>query len=159
VRLLQIRDIDLEIELVRIRQKGGDLAYQPIVFPDVLQTLAEHLTLDGREAAEYLLYPRWERTLKTGEHVLQRARERPLSDRGMHEWWQRCLRRADVPHFPMHELRHTAGTEFHRANHDLELTRRFMRHRSPVTTSEHYMHLDQRELADAMLRAHARWAE
>ena len=98
--------------------------------------------------------PRRFRGCKSGVAVSPR-----LSRPGCHEWWQRCLRRADVPHFPTHELRHTAGTEFHRAIHDLELTRRFMRHRSPVTTSEHYMHLDQHELADAMLRANSRWAE
>ena len=56
----------------------------------------------------------------------------------------------------MHELRHTAGHGVPPREPDFELTRRFMRHKSPVTNSEHYMHLDQRELADAMRRAESR---
>ena len=57
----------------------------------------------------------------------------------------------------MHELRHTAGNEFRRATGDLELTRKFMRHASISTTSEHYMHADQDELIAAMKLAGERW--
>lgn len=160
LRLLQIKDIDLDQEQIRLNQKGGDIVYHPIVFTDVIQKLAEHFTLDGRNGDEYLLYPRWERTLSDGRVVLQREdRDRPLSVRGMHEWWVRILTRADVPHFPMHEMRHTAGTEFHRAVHDLELTRQFMRHRSIMTTSSVYMHMDREDLTNAMLKAADRWRE
>jgi integrase len=131
LRLLQIKDIDLDQEQIRLNQKGGDVVFHPIVFPDVLQRLAEHFTLDDRKPNEYLLHPRWERTLKDGTKVFQREeRDAAMSMRGVHEWWVRVLERAEVPHFPMHEMRHTAGTEFHRAVGDLELTRQFMRHRS-----------------------------
>jgi integrase len=82
-----------------------------------------------------------------------------MSMRGVHEWWVRVLERAEVPHFPMHEMRHTAGTEFHRAVGDLELTRQFMRHKLDQTTSEVYMHLDREDLTNAMLKAAARWDE
>ena len=77
-------------------------------------------------------------------------RHRPLSPRGMHEWWAKRLQEADVPHFPMHELRHTAGTEFHRASGDLKKTQMFMRHKSITTTADTYMHLDREDLEEAM---------
>jgi integrase len=160
LRLLQIKDIDLDQEQIRLNQKGGDVVFHPIVFPDVLQRLAEHFTLDDRKPNEYLLHPLWERTLKDGTRVFQREdRTRAMSMRGVHEWWVRALERAEVPHFPMHEMRHTAGTEFHRAVHDLELTRQFLRHRSIQTTSEVYMHLDREDLTNAMLKAAGRWDE
>jgi integrase len=160
LRLLQIRDIELEEGQLRLHQKGGDVVFHPIVFPEVMQELAEHIQLDARREDEYLIYPRWERRLKDGTHIFQREdRERPLSMRGMHEWWVRVLERADVKHFPMHEMRHTAGTEFHRAVGDLELTRQFMRHKNAATTSEVYMHLDREDLTAAMLKAAARWSE
>jgi hypothetical protein len=46
--------------------------------------------------------------------------------------------------------RHTAGTEFHRANKDLKKTQLFMRHRSITTTADTYVHLDREELEEAM---------
>lgn len=160
LRTLKIKDVDLDQGLIRLNQKGGDIIFHPIVFKDAIRKLAEHFTLDGRNPEEYLLHPRWERTLKDGTKVFQREdRERPLSMRGMHEWWVRCLERAGLPHFPMHEMRHTAGTEFHRAVHDLELTRQFMRHKSIMTTSDVYMHLDRDDLTNAMIQASERWRQ
>jgi integrase len=53
----------------------------------------------------------------------------------MHEWFAKRLEEAGVEHFPMHELRHTAGTEFHRASKDLKRTQMFMRHKSITTTA------------------------
>lgn len=159
LRLLRIRDIDLERGTVRLNQKGGDIVTHPIAFPDVLQALGEHFTLDGRQPDEYLLYPRWERTVNGETIVMREARERPMSPRGVHEWWSRCLVRAEVPHFPMHELRHTAGTEFHRAGHDLKRTQMFMRHKSITTTADVYMDLDQNDLIEGMRAAYLRWQE
>jgi site-specific recombinase XerC len=77
----------------------------------------------------------------------------------MHEWWAKRLLEAEVEHFPMHELKHTAGTEFHRANKDLKKTQLFMRHRSITTTADVYVHLDREELEEAMRIAYLRWQE
>jgi integrase len=77
----------------------------------------------------------------------------------MHRWWKRCLQTAGVADFPMHELRHTAGDEFRRAGNDLELTRRFMRHRSMTTTSAYYMHVGDDEYELAIRRSADRWAK
>ena len=59
----------------------------------------------------------------------------------------------------MHELRHTAGTEFHRAGHDLKRTQMFMRHKSITTTADVYMDLDQNDLIEGMRAAYLRGQE
>jgi integrase len=66
---------------------------------------------------------------------------------------------ASVEHFPMHELRHTAGTEFHRASKDLKRTQMFMRHKSITATADIYMHLDREDLEASMRLAYLRWRE
>ena len=131
IRLLKIRDIDFRDRAVHLLQKGGDRVSHPFgPYPDLVGELEAHITLDARKADEYLLYPRWERTVRGERFVYREDKHRPLSPRGMHEWFAKRLEEAGVPHFPMHELRHTAGTEFHRATGDLKKTQMFMRHKS-----------------------------
>ena len=74
--------------------------------------LEAHITLHGRRADGCLLYPRWERRIGSERVAYREDRDRPLSPRGMHQWFAERLQEADVDHFPMHELRHTAGTSF-----------------------------------------------
>lgn len=59
----------------------------------------------------------------------------------------------------MHELRHTAGTEFHRAGGDLKKTQMFLRRKSITTTADTYMHLDREDLEEAMRLAYIRWQQ
>lgn len=160
LRLLKIGDIDLRDGVVHLLQKGGDRVAHPIgPFPDVVGELDAHITLDGRRADEYLLYPRWERRIGSERVVYREDKHRPLSPRGMHEWFAKRLEEAGVEHFPMHELRHTAGTEFHRAGKDLKRTQMFMRHKSITTTADTYMHLDRDDLEEAMKLAYVRWQQ
>ena len=89
-----IRDIDLGDGVVHLLQKGGDRVQHPFgPFPDLVGALEAHITLDGRKPDEYLLYPRWERPDRQRAGRLSRgSRQRPLSPRGMHEWWTKRLR-------------------------------------------------------------------
>jgi integrase len=57
----------------------------------------------------------------------------------------------------MHELRHSAGTEFQRASHDLKLTQVFMRHESIRTTADYYLHPDADELVAGLAAVAERW--
>ena len=68
-------------------------------FSDVVGELEAQITLDGRRADEYLLYPRWERRIGSERVVYREDRDRPLSPRGMHEWFAKRLQEADVDHF------------------------------------------------------------
>ena len=160
MRLLKIGDIDLRDGAVHFLQKGGDRVAQPFgPYPDLVGELEAHITLDARKADEYLLYPRWERTVRGERFVYREDKHRPLSPRGMHEWFAKRLEEAGVEHFPMHELRHTAGTEFHRASGDLKRTQMFMRHKSITTTADTYMHLDRDDLEEAMKLHYVRLQE
>ncbi len=85
--------------------------------------------------------------------------DRPMQPSTMHRWWVRCLQQAAAAHFPMHELRHSAVTEFLRANGgDLALAQRFARHASVSTTVDVYGHLETEDLVRGMRRAGERWA-
>jgi integrase len=74
----------------------------------------------------------------------------------MHRWGVRCLDQAAATHFPMHELRHSAITEFLRANGgDLALAQRFARHATIATTVDVYGHVENEDLVRGMRRAGA----
>lgn len=155
LRLLRWRDVDLLAGELRVHAKGGKRPTIPVVYEDVLTDLA---SLSVEAAPEqYLLYPVKVGNLPGQDDVIEQ-RDRPMQPSTMHRWWKRCLRQAGSGDFPMHELRHTAGTEFMRATGNLELTRMFMRHASISTTSEAYLHLDRGDLIEAMQLAGARWA-
>jgi integrase len=101
LRRLQIGDIDLANGLLHVHGKGGKRAQVPIVYENVADALYLHIVGEERHAAEYLLYPKKER-------------DRMMSSASVHNWWSRCLERAGVSHFPMHELRHSAIDEIRR---------------------------------------------
>lgn len=75
----------------------------------------------------------------------------------LHRWWKRCLEQAGSADMLMHELRHSAGTSFQRANKDLKLTQLFLRHESIRTTADYYLHPDEAELVAGLLAAGDAW--
>ncbi|CAN5192066.1 tyrosine recombinase XerC [soil metagenome] len=154
VRLLRWRDVDLGAGRLTVTQKGGARVDVPVVYPDMLQDLAT-LSVDAQRD-DYLLYPVRVGNLN-GQQTAIPFPDRPMQPSTMHRWWERCLAQASSSHFPMHELRHTAGTEFLRATGNLELTRKFLRHANVATTSESYMHLDDRDLVEAMQLVGSKW--
>jgi len=161
LRLIQFRDIDLARRVVLVHGKGGTHLEQNI--PEQVALELERYMLDeAPRRDDYLLYP-----MKTGRRgkwptyvtdVVWEDRSRPLSLSGVGNWWERMVRRAGLEHFPMHEMRHSAGTHFHEAGRDLVATQHFMRHKNPATTAGVYVHLDrgltiarvQRAMADPM---------
>jgi integrase len=157
LRLLRWRDIDLEAGQLRVNAKGGDI--DVVRVDDETVALLARLSLDANARPEqFLLFPIRIGNLP-GQGVIREFRDRPMQPSTMHRWWKRCLQTAGVADFPMHELRHTAGDEFRRAGNDLELTRRFMRHRSMTTTSAYYMHVGDDEYELAIRRSADRWAK
>jgi integrase/recombinase XerC len=159
VRLLRWRDLDLAAGLMRLHAKGGRRPELPIVFPDLLADL-NRLYQDTRaKPSHYLLFPRRIGNLPTrgGRGVVAEHPERPMQPSTMHRWWKRCLEQAGAADFPLHELRHSAGTEFQRASHDLKLTQLFMRHASIQTTADYYLHPDADELVAGLEAVGERW--
>lgn len=136
-------DVDLEHGEIRVRGKGGTLVDVPIVYDDLQRDLAQLALECSANADHYLLYPERVGNLPgAATRGLVRAfPERPMQPSTVHRWWARCLTRAS-PHFPMHELRHSAVTEFIRATGDVAAAQRFARHASVATTVDIYGHLD-----------------
>jgi integrase/recombinase XerD len=137
LRLIQYRHIDLAHATVTVFGKGGTVLAVPLVWAD-LRLDIERLTLErGAQPDHFLLYPK--------QHP-----ERPLDPASLHRWWTRCLDRADLPRFPMHECRHTAITEFLRQTGNLKLAQMLARHKSIRTTADIYGHLELADLAAAL---------
>jgi integrase/recombinase XerC len=146
LRLVQFRHINLANRVLTVFGKGGTILEQNI--PEAVAIELERHILDRRaEPDEYLLHP--QRVGRFGswplytEGIVWEDRFRPLSLSGIDKWWQRCVAASGLAHFPMHELRHSAGTHFHETGHDLVATQHFMRHRNPATTAKTYIHLDR----------------
>jgi integrase len=68
---------------------------------------------------------------------------------GVHNWWGRCLDRAGVARFPMHELRHSAIDELNRQTGDVVAASQLARHAS-VATTQTYLHPTQEDLIARM---------
>lgn len=156
LRVVQFKHIDMANRELLVFGKGGTVVPQNI--PDPLALELERHILDRQpDLGEYLLYPQkvgrfgtW--PLYTWE-VISEKRMQPLTISGIDKWWQRCLARSGLPHMTMHELRHTAGTDFHKTSRDYAETQHFMRHKDPATTIRTYIHLDRvRAVSDVQRR-------
>jgi integrase/recombinase XerD len=147
LRELRVGEIDLARNVVRLlHRKGDDPLILPLVYPDLLEDLYLHIQAGGRQPEELLIYPK--------QHRLK-----PMSKPAFHRWFKRCLEKADLPDFPMHELRHTAGTEMYRETKgDLIATQMLLGHRSLETTRT-YVHSDEHDLRKAMKVVAAAWDE
>jgi integrase len=156
LRLVQFRHIDLANRLLTVFGKGGTVLEQNIP-PALALELERHILTRQPHPDEYLLHPqKWGRRGRYPLYsfdVVWEDRRSPYSYEGVGAWWRRMLKNASVDLFPMHELRHTAGTHFHQESHDLVATKHFMRHKSVATTEKTYIHLDRlREVADVQRR-------
>jgi integrase len=160
LRRLRWRDIDLEAGLVQLHAKGGKRPTIPIVFPDLLADLNRLYLESEAKRDHYLLFPRRIGNLSTrgGKGVIREYPDKPMQPSTMHRWWKRCLEQAGSADMLMHELRHSAGTAFQRANHDLKLTQLFLRHESIRTTADYYLHPDEAELVAGLHAAGAAWS-
>jgi site-specific recombinase XerD len=141
LRRLKVSDIDLAQGFLRVRGKGGKRAHVPIVYPEVADLLYLHIQGVGRGPDEFLLYPK-------------KNRERMMTPPAVHNWWSRCLERAGVPHFPMHELRHSALEELRRQTGDVVAAFQLARHAN-LSTTQAYLHPTQDDLIARMRQV--RW--
>lgn len=150
LRLVQARHFNLDAGELTVFGKGGTVIPIPL-FPDLLERIARHALRREWQPDEFLIYP-YKTGMKGGRvQVIWEDRRRPYSMSGIDRWWRRCMVRAGIDYFPKHEMRHTAGTNFYRASGgDLVLTQKLLRHANAATTARTYLHLDRRELADAM---------
>lgn len=143
LRLLRIKDIDLATNLITVQGKGGKRSILPIGFKDLRRDLYLHISGEGREPNEYLLYPRANPA-------------RPMDLGSVHRWFKRCLELAGAPDMPMHELRHTAADEIWRVTGDIVKAQQLLRHQS-IATTQIYLHPNREDLAEAMRAVDDAW--
>ncbi len=154
LRMIQLRDIDLALDIVWLNHaKGGKRHQLPIVFDDLRSDLAAHIAerhLAVRyetgfdPADEYLLYPK-------------NYRDRPMNPSSTHRWFKICLERAGLnDSIVMHEMRHTAGDNIWRQTGNLVLAQKLLRHSSPATTAA-YLHPSSDDLRAGLKIVQTAW--
>lgn len=149
LRLVQRRHVNVDTGELTVFGKGGTVLPVPL-FPDLVDRVARLALQRQWQPDEFLLFPRKVASRDENRRVIWEDRRSPLSLSGIDKWWRRTLTRAGVEHFPMHEMRHTAGTLFYRRTRDLVLTQKLLRHQWAKTTADTYLHLDRSDLAAAM---------
>lgn len=136
VRRFQVRDVDIAHDRVFVRQgKGGKPAELPIVFDELREALVLWLAQAGGPEV-YLWHPQG----------------RPLvapDPATVHRRFKRCLERAGVDDFPMHELRHSAGDRLWRETGDVVAASQLLRH-SRLDTTQRYLHPTPEDLRARM---------
>jgi integrase len=114
VRLLRRRDVDLDRGELRVPGEGGKIADVPIVYEDVLADLARLALESGARPEKYLLSPSGSAMGAPTQPEGSRARASRPADAALDDapLVQALPAPAGAAGFPMHELRHTAGTSF-----------------------------------------------
>lgn len=142
---LRARDIDLKRDLIYLdSSKSGEPAEVLIEYEDVRQALDLWLR-EGRHKDEYLLGPR--------------GHPRRCPDQAtVHRRFKKCLERAGVEDFPMHELRHSAGDFVHRETGDTSAAQKLLRH-SSLKVTEDYLHPTQDDQRRRMREADQAWRQ
>jgi integrase len=74
----------------------------------------------------------------------------PPSRKTVHDWHEAALVDAGLRDMPLHALRHTAAAAWLSTGHPLIFVQRQLGHRSITTTEEHYGHLEQSYVREAV---------
>jgi integrase/recombinase XerC/integrase/recombinase XerD len=145
LRLMQARDVKRASGLIGFRMKGGGWAELPYTaFETLARDLDFLLQAEEYRPRDYLLHPKTNKS-------------RPMDRSSVHRWFKRCLDRASLPDFPMHELRHSAA-DFTRRATDSYVAKDLLGHRS-VQTTEIYLHSDLDELREKLEQVEVAWVD
>ncbi len=140
LKAVQYRHFDHVRQRLTIFTKGGKVRDLPLPDPAFWHDL-ERLILDvGAEPHHYLMPGR-----RGNHHGVRLFPDRPMSDRGLHDWWYRRLEDAGiVPEGTrkgekMHKARHTAGQRVLEATGNLKAVQALLGHESISTTADVYV--------------------
>jgi len=152
--VVQFRHVNIDTHELTVYGKGRTVKPLPL-FEDLFEQIQRERSERLAHPDEFLLYPY--KLGKVGKYpdtrmeVTWENRLKGYSLSGIDKWWDRCLKRAGVDHFPKHEMRHSAGTNFWRETRgDLRMTQRLLRHKNIETTARTYLHDDTADLAEAL---------
>jgi site-specific recombinase XerD len=139
---LRLRDCSLDERRLKVLGKGRKGRVIP-VGASVVNAIAELSLLEGISPDEYLWY-----TTRRNIHSERILRDEPVAASGMHRWWVRCLREAEVDDYKnLHVTRHTYATRFLQAGGSLQMLSRMMGHSSVAVTDAAYSHLETGDMA------------
>lgn len=141
---LDLRDVRLDAETVRVTGKGGKQRVVPL--GGAAQAALERYLARGR--------PRLAADGGSGRLFLS-VRGRPLAPSDVRRALQRALRRAGIAQRSPHALRHTFATHLLEGGADLRSIQDLLGHAS-VGTTQVYTHVSVRHLRKAHAAAHPR---
>jgi integrase/recombinase XerD len=154
---LMAKDVNLAEKYILVRRGKGSKSRRIPIKGELLNALNELLFTNvpgydrPREPDEYLLCP----TL--GGRSTSRDPSKPMSKRGLHEWWYRCLARAEIVDEGtsrgrrMHAARHTYATALGRAtNWNMVAVSKNLGHSSIGITVDTYTQFSYDDQAEAV---------
>lgn len=157
LRGLQVRDVNLVEKYILVRRGKGSKARRVPVKGQLVRALEELMLTDVpglnrvRGLDDYLLCP------TIGGQSVTRVPEKPMSKRGTHEWWYRCLQRAGIVDKGvtrgrrMHGARHTYATDLGKATGwNIAAVSKNLGHSSIKLTFDTYMQFAFDDQADAV---------
>ena len=151
IRSVQFRHFDHVRKKLTVSAKGGNIRNLPIPEPAFWHDL-ERLILDTQARGDHYLMP-GRRGNRHGSVLLPST---PISNHALHNWWYRCLERADVVQEGttkgerMHKARHTAGQRVLDATGNLKAVQKLLGHKSMLTTADVYLDWDDDQLSQTL---------
>lgn len=148
---VQFKHFDLSRLRLTVFGKGGTVRQVPIMDEQLRLDLERYILDEQPGPDEFLLYPEKTGPMNNQDNspmgVLWKNSRKGMTSSSLHRWWVAALKRADVPHQPMHEARHTAITELlrHPTAH-LKHAQMLAGHASEATTADVYAHLTDDDL-------------
>ncbi len=154
VRSCRWQDIDLVNGRVRVHRKGGNRQWVPIA-PDVLQELRRSFSEIEPDLDDYVFTVEAEQWVSATERRRRRLdAKRPRSTQALGRMVNRVCRRAGIPEYSPHPLRHGFGNRFLReSDKDLATLQAIYGHSRPDTTQGYTDELSLDEQAEALERA------
>jgi site-specific recombinase XerD len=144
-------DPDAEDAIVFLDGKGGK-SRRVRVLPRVSQAIAKLSIFDGLKDDDYLWY-----SVRANEISRKVMRNVPVGEGTFARWYSGCLERAGVRYRNPHVTRHTFATQYLRDGGRSEVLSKLLGHASTRTTTDLYVHLDDRDvLADLAVIREAR---
>jgi integrase len=154
VRFCRWQDVDLVNGRVQVHRKGSNWQWVPIA-PDVLQELRRCFREVEPDLDDYVFTVEVEQWVSSTERRRRRLDpKQPRSSQALNRMVKRVCRRAGIPEYSPHPLRHGFGNRFLReSDKDLATLQALYGHSRPDTTQGYTDELSLDEQAEALRRA------
>jgi site-specific recombinase XerC len=161
LQAIQYKHFDHQRKRLTVFLKRGKIRELPIPHAPFWFDL-ERLILDEEARADHYLMPRQKthpvrfEDGKAVEYRVRRWPEDPMGVHGLHDWWYRCLERAEIVESGvtagerMHKARHSAGQRILDVSGNLKAAQRLLMHDSMQTTGDHYADWDIDQLSTTL---------